>query len=89
MSQHITGNVGQRVETEHGPFITIGDMRIRKSLIQAYRYAQNPREVLTVEEGLAVTFSNGIYFIKMDDKESAEREVEKLDWLFKKDYQNE
>ena len=88
MSQHITGNVGQSVSHEDGPFLTIGVFRVRQSLIQAYCVGKKSDEANTAH-GVNITFSNGQCFIGLDNEEAAQKEVERLDWLFKKYYQGE
>lgn len=99
MSQHISGNVGQILEHEFGEFIIVNELRVRKSLIQAYNAVHFKGQVTTdgpggnpvgpdgLTHGVALTIMNsGRIFIPCPDSETADKEVAKLDWLFKKDY---
>lgn len=86
MSQHITGSVGQTVQNDYGDFVTIAETRMRKDLIIAYCLAEevtgDPRGWTN---GLIITLSYKTLAIPMETKEKAQVELEKLDWIFKKE----
>lgn len=82
MSQHVSGHIGQSVSNEYGPFITIDEFRFRKSLIQAYGIL---RDLTKNIAGIRLTVNNVGYEIQLS-ADHAEKEVQKLDWLFKKEY---
>lgn len=95
MSQHVSGNMQQTMTTEHGPFVTIGNMRVRKSLIVAYSFAQiewkedsgmpKPPTMFGINIHLGHMWNTAF----LESPEAVEEKIQQLDWIFKKEYHNE
>lgn len=89
MSQHLSGSVSQVIQQDFGVFITFGGTRVRKDLVQSYQVDNIKRQFPdgTVQNGwgLCVVVSGRAVFTMFASKEDAEREAEKIDWIFKKD----
>lgn len=72
---------------DHGEFISItGGLRVRASLIQGYA-AIRPQKGKEAEfiPGVNIFFSNGqIVSVPLESLEAADREVERLDWIFRR-----
>lgn len=88
MSQHISGSIGQTVAHEYGEFISVGDMRIRKALIQSYNVAKVDGDVYGREWGIRVVFGGGAIGAAIGTEDDAKAACEKLDWIFQRDYRN-
>lgn len=89
MSQHITGNVGQNVRQDLGDFISICGHRVRKDLVTIYDSAkfseeQRDEEDKSKDYGVRVHICSIWFGIPVGTKEEAEKEVERLDWIYKK-----
>jgi len=83
MSQHISGEVGNTIRQDNGEFITSGTLRIRKSLIVAYMQQHD----LEKKEDVGVKFLIGHGWIGADfDHDGTQKELQRLDWIFKKEY---
>lgn len=87
MSQHVSGHIGQSVSNEYGYFITIGGTRIRKSLIMAYAHGEAVDEKTNTLAYFVVVLIQGSWIkTKVQPLDDVTKEIEQLDWIFKKDY---
>ncbi len=86
MSQHIHGEVGQTISQDLGEFIFVGPARVRKDTIVAYHYSQFTDEEPNSKWGVALHTTHGrIGAPTGPDRESADKVIEQLDWIFAKD----
>ena len=88
MSQHISGNVSSAVSQEYGEFMTIDNIRVRKSLIQAYSCGSTVNKEDNLKTYAVALLINNAWLGCSDhtDKKEVDTIVERLDWIFKKDY---
>ena len=93
MSQFISGDLGQTVTNELGPFITINDhIRIRRDHMCAYYYHSKiddkdiERHYLFIN---AFSSMSSALFTELPTKEAVEKEIARLDWLFAGLYKRE
>lgn len=86
MSQHVSGHIGQSVSSEFGPFITIGNVRFRKSLVMGYSRCEITKPDQTKDYCVMVMSSIGHTQTKIQSMAEVDKEIEQLDWVFKKEY---
>lgn len=82
---HVSGNIGQSVSNDYGEFITIGDTRMRKDLIIFYCLCPISDDPSNRPFGIKVSTPYFPIGVAIGTKEEAEKEVLRLDWLFKGD----
>jgi hypothetical protein len=82
MSQDISGAISQYVRNELGEFITIGDVRVRKSCVVAYNWC-----TIQGDEGrpfgIKVTTPYTQWGSAIGSREETDKLIERLDWIFK------
>lgn len=86
MSQHITGEVGQNIRQDLGEFISIGDMRVRRDLIVTYSGCALTDDPKGRKHGIKLIVNNGAIGIPFDTEEEVNKELARLDWIFKKEH---
>jgi hypothetical protein len=84
----IDQNVNSIINHDFGEFFKCGNGNIRKQMVLSYLYSDFSQATNTPTKH-AVTFiisgSFGPVNIFFDSKETADLEIEKIDWIFKKD----
>ncbi len=85
MSQHISGEVGQSIRHDYGEFIHIGEFRLRKELITIYAPNYITDDPKGRKFGILITVSGERYGLAIGTEEETKIELEKLDWIFKKE----
>lgn len=86
--EHISGNVSNTIGQDFGEFVTILNMRIRKELIVAY-FLGGPIKSEDAEANgkysVNVMVQHGWNSTSPHSKEECEKQIEQLDWIYKKD----
>ena len=94
---YISGNIGQNHTTDLGPFLTIGNVRFRKDSVLFYTPSHWPDdhiEKMKTDNCKIPYFKYGIHMQLVghvvgipisDNYDDVLKEVERLDWIFKKD----
>lgn len=87
---HISGNVGQTVEVEHGPFINLGQVRFRRNMITGYLVEPVPGAKPEDQYQYQFTFTSTDFhramFVRCKTSEEAEKLASQVDWIFSKEY---
>lgn len=86
--EHISGSMNQHTTHDDGPFITLGEFRVRKSLIRAYTLVKNDVNG-TPMTGLNLLLQGGWHTAFLaQPQEEVEKAIQQLDWNFDKEYKD-
>ncbi len=93
MSQHISGNIGQSVSHELGPFIFLNDLSklcVRKSLITAFNKGTAQKVVgngdVMPAIGIRLSGGCGDFLAGYATEEERDKVFEQLKWNFENEY---
>lgn len=86
--EHISGSLNQHTFADDGPFIKLGEFRVRKNLIKAYTLInQDDKGVPT--NGINLLIPGGWMTTLLGfPQEEVEKAIQQLDWNFEKDYKD-
>lgn len=82
----VSGNVQQVLVHDNGDFLTSGEVRFRKDLCTAYMKHYDPEKQKCV--GVKFLIGNGWLIADHDGDEACEKEIQRVDWIYKKDSTN-